>query len=345
MRNKKQLPSAAQHNPRLLLTVRAAFERCGVRLQDTLLLGFSGGADSLALALCVKALDVPAVLAHLDHGVRPESAAQVAVVRDLAERVGLPLVTRTVNVAAQSREQGIGLEDAGRRARYAFFEQTRCELADHEGNGQGRAWLVLGHQADDLAEDVLLRLVRGAGWPALGGMCESDPARWLVRPLLHVPRAELAALVASSGLEPVDDSSNSSLDFRRNRLRHTVLPLLQAENPSLLQAVRRLHEQARLDDDFWEEQMAPVLDQVCCAAGRVSVTEIVLKALHPALRLRLYRRLLALVPNAGQVRADTLFALDKALLEQQRPKLFQLPGRTQARLANGQLTIFAQNNQ
>lgn len=337
MRKKKRALRFGQYGKSLAFVVRTALVRCGVDPQEPLLVGFSGGVDSLALTLCIKELGIPAVLAHVDHGLRAESTAQVALVRDLAERLGLPLVVSTINVAAQSRELGIGLEDAGRRARYAFFAEVQTNLAQTHLKDQGRAWLALGHQADDLAEDVLLRLVRGAGWPALGGMCAVDAGRRLVRPLLYVPRAELEVLVAASGLAPVDDSSNASQAFRRNRLRHTVLPLLRAENPALTQSVRRLHEQARLDEDFWEAQLEPILAQAHRHKGRVSVAEAALRPLHPALRLRTYRCLLAMLPQAGQARADTLFALDKALQEQQRPKFFQFSNNSQAILANGRL--------
>lgn len=331
MRKSKQDSKA-----RVALQVRQVLARNGVTPTDRLVVGFSGGVDSLALALCVKTLGNPAVLAHLDHGLRAESAGQVGEAEQLARRMGLPFVCRSVDVAALGREQGLGLEDAGRQARYAFFAELREAQP-------GRAWLVLGHQADDLAEDILLRLVRGAGWPALGGMREADEKRWLVRPLLYVPRAELEALVAVSGLTPVDDSSNASLAFRRNRLRHTVLPRLQEENPALTQAVRRLHEQARLDEAYWDSQLAPLLGKVRCVQGCVEVSEELLHGLHPALRLRLYRRLLALLPGAGQARADTLFALDGALCAQQRPKTFQFAGRAQAMLAQGLLVLSIQS--
>jgi tRNA(Ile)-lysidine synthase TilS/MesJ len=110
-----------------------------------------------------------------------------------------------------------------RKARYAFFEKARIAA--------GAGYVAVGHTQNDLAEDVVLRLVRGCGWPALGGMPAFDPDRNLVRPLLMTSRARIAAFLAETGVRTVEDASNADPAFRRNRVRHRVLPLLLAENP------------------------------------------------------------------------------------------------------------------
>lgn len=318
----------------MLREVGHALQNCGVAPGQGVVTGFSGGTDSLALAVCLAALRVPQVLVHMDHGLRVESRDDARQAQALAERLGVPIEVRAVNVAALAEKKGLGLEDAGRRARYAVFEDARV--------AHGLHWTAVGHQADDLVEDVIMRLVRGAGWPALGGMCAVDVQRRVVRPLLHVPRRRLEALVAETGLSPIEDASNEQDIFLRNRIRRHVVPLLKAENPSLHAAVRRLHTLARVDETFWDTHLAPALDCVCLTDGSVSVAEAVLKPLHAAARLRLYGRMLSMVPGAGQARTDTLLALDRALLEPQRPKVFQLPGSVLAELAAGAL-IFSCN--
>lgn len=282
-----------------------------------LLVGFSGGVDSLLLSRILAELGYRQVLAHLDHGLRPGSAADVARAAAHAAAVNAPFVSARVDVAALAADERLGLEDAGRKARYAFLEQMRRE---HDC-----LWIALGHQADDLVEDVLLRLVRGAGWPALGGMTAVDPARHLLRPLLHIPKAALEARLAELHLEPVIDESNAGRAYRRNRLRLDVVPHLLHENPSLHRSVSRLHNLAELDAEYWDTVLAESLACVCREAdGSVSLAESHLLSLHPAVRLRLYTRLLALLPHAPQARFDTLLAVDKALQEPQRPKVFQL---------------------
>ena len=163
-------------------------EKCGVSPHHVIV-AFSGGADSTALAVILRCLGVSLVLAHLDHRLRPESGEEAESARRFAERLGVPCMVRRVDVEALARSEGIGLEDAGRRARYAFFDSALLS--------ERAEWVVTGHHLDDLSEDVLMRLVRGSGWPGLGGMKAVDPARRLLRPLLGTPRAELEAFLRS----------------------------------------------------------------------------------------------------------------------------------------------------
>jgi len=161
--------------------------------------GVSGGPDSLALlALAVAAgCDVTAV--HVDHGLRPASAAEAEVVRAAAERFGARFAAVAVPVGA-----GPNLEARARAARYAALPPGA----------------LVGHTADDQAETVVLNLLRGAGLDGLAGMA---PGR---RPLRRLRRAETHALCAALGLVPVADPSNDDRSFRRNRVRHEVLPML-----------------------------------------------------------------------------------------------------------------------
>ncbi|MCB9371727.1 MAG: tRNA lysidine(34) synthetase TilS [Microthrixaceae bacterium] len=160
----------------------------------------SGGPDSLALlALAVAAgLEVTAV--HVDHGLRPGSGREAEVVEAAAERFGARFSARRVTVV-----EGPNLEARARAARYAALPPDACT----------------GHTADDQAETVLLHLLRGAGSTGLAGM-RPGPRR----PLLGLRRAETVALCDELGLEPVVDPSNADPRFRRNRVRHEVLPLL-----------------------------------------------------------------------------------------------------------------------
>lgn len=123
---------------------------------------FRAAAGSTALAVILRCLGVSLVLAHLDHRLRPESGEEAESARRFAERLGVPCMVRRVDVEALARSEGIGLEDAGRRARYAFFDSALLS--------ERAEWVVTGHHLDDLSEDVLMRLVRGSGWPGLGGM-------------------------------------------------------------------------------------------------------------------------------------------------------------------------------
>ncbi len=294
---------------------RFAARDLGVSLgSGRLLVGLSGGLDSSVLLLvcaCLAARDQGRLAAaHLDHGLRPGSGQDAAQARDLCAALGIPFHSRRTDVAALARERGLGLEEAGRQARHELFR----DVLDQDGLD----WIVLGHHLDDLAEDVLLRLVRGTGWPGLSGMSGRDQGLRTLRPLLLTPKTVLRGFARDVGLAWREDESNQEPAFRRNRMRLDVLPLLLEENPRFLDSVARLWRLGRLDQDFWSRE----LDQ---AGAPALLPDDLLEASHPALRLRLYKQALdGLGP--GQALADTLFLLDAAWQENRLGTVFQFPG-------------------
>jgi tRNA(Ile)-lysidine synthase len=165
-------------------------------------LAVSGGADSLALLVLAAASGCRAVAYHVDHGLRPGSAAEADVVRAAAARFGTGFVSLAVTVAP-----GPNLEARGRTARSAALP----------------ADAATGHTADDQAETVLLNLLRGSGADGLAGMRSGRR-----HPILDLRRSETRLLCASLALVPVEDPSNRNLVHLRNRVRHEVLPALCA---------------------------------------------------------------------------------------------------------------------
>lgn len=162
--------------------------------------GVSGGADSLAMLVLAVEAGCRVTAIHVDHGLRPGSAAESQVVAAAAERFGAGFVAEKVDI-----EPGPNLEARARAARRSVLPPGT----------------MLGHTADDQAETVLLNLMRGAGLEGLGGM--RPDAR---RPILSLRRSETGALCDEVGLEPVVDPTNSQPTFRRNRVRHELMPLL-----------------------------------------------------------------------------------------------------------------------
>ncbi|HML53550.1 MAG TPA: tRNA lysidine(34) synthetase TilS [Solidesulfovibrio magneticus] len=301
----------------------------------TWIVACSGGPDSVALlamaAILRHRLGLAGLLAaHLDHGLRPESGAEAEAVGALCRELGIVCLSDRVDVAALARQRRLGVEDAGRQARQAFF--TDC-LA-----GRDNAWVLTGHQLNDLAEDQLMRVTRGAGWPALGGMAAMDPGRRLLRPLLLTPRRAITDFTTALGLPTIDDPSNADPAYLRNRVRHGLLPLVLQENPRALDAAARLWRQARLDAAYFDEVLpVPVPDE----DGAVRLPRARLSGLHPALRARLYARALdALGP--GQALADSLAALEAAYARRDTGRVFQFPGGKTARVAREGL-VFCRN--
>ena len=162
----------------------------------------SGGADSLALLVLAVSAGCVATAVHVDHGLRDGSAAEADVVRAAADALGAGFVSERVEVAP-----GPNLEARARSARYSVLP----------------AGVLTGHTADDQAETVLLNLMWGAGLDGLAGM---EPGER--HPILALRRHETRALCAAVGLVPVDDPSNADPAYRRNRVRHELLPLLDA---------------------------------------------------------------------------------------------------------------------
>ena len=211
----------------------------------TLLLGVSGGTDSVAMLRAMAALktDGPGQLrvAHLNHRLRgQESADDEAFVVELCERLGIPLETGQADVSALARASRDGLEAAARKARYEFFRQTAHRL--------GARYVVTAHTADDQAETILHRILRGTGVAGLAGMARArpmGPAVTLMRPFLAIRRREIVAYLAKLGQPYRHDSSNAKVQFTRNRIRHQLLPdLAEHYNPGVVDALLRLGSMA-----------------------------------------------------------------------------------------------------
>ena len=209
-------------------------------LPDTLpcLVAFSGGADSrLLLELTLRALlerdgeegRRQVVAAHLHHGIRGEEADRDLIFcQRVCAELGVELVFDRVDVPAMAATSGESLETAARRARYDFFGRVMAE--------QGISVLMTAHHADDNLETVLERILRGSGTRGMGGIPAVreliDPktaaVSVLYRPLLEWTRRDILAACAELGLEYVTDSTNREDGCLRNRIRHTVIPALEA---------------------------------------------------------------------------------------------------------------------
>jgi tRNA(Ile)-lysidine synthase len=231
-----------------------------------LVIAVSGGADSVALAraaaLARSAGGSRLVLAHLNHRLRgDESDADEAFVTDLAKQLpGVELCHARLDVAAEAQQAGANLEATARELRYGWLEKTARE------RNLGR--VATAHTADDQAETVLHRLLRGTGLQGLRGIAACRPLTpdvELVRPFLAITRAEVLAFLQSLGQPFRDDSSNRDLRYTRNRIRHQLLPLLASQyNPGIATILGRLAAQA--DEAFRDEEAA--------AAALLAATEL-----------------------------------------------------------------------
>lgn len=211
---------------------------------EALVLGFSGGPDSLCLAAVLMELGYRPHLAHLDHGLRGEEGQEDArFAAAMAGRWGLDHSLAAADVPSLAAREGLSLEEAARRARYRFLGQVSRRL--------GVDKVAVAHQADDQVETIVMHFLRGAALAGLRGMRHRSRrgGLWILRPLLDVTRQEVLAYLRAAGLEPRFDRTNLELSYFRNRLRHELLPRLKSYNPrfpeALLRAARSLQEDHR----------------------------------------------------------------------------------------------------
>lgn len=302
---------------------------------ESVVAAYSGGADSKALLFCLcylaSRLGLSVQAAILDHGLRREAEAEVRDASAVCSRLGVVLHVQKRDVAALAKESGVGVEEAGRNARLEFLEEIRQKTDS--------AWIAVGHQLNDLAEDCVMRMLRGTGWPALGGMAGIDPKRHIVRPLLLTPRAELELFLRSIHEPWHDDAMNNDDAFLRNRVRNHILPLFFQENPSFLDTVADRWRMARKDEIFLANRMEAVCAQEK-EAGVFLPREALLRA-DAAIRLRKYKQILSTLAP-GQVSASLLRALDEAWLRNEGGKTIQFSGGKRARIQNGGV-FFAKN--
>jgi tRNA(Ile)-lysidine synthase len=249
------MPAPVGHLPSVQVRSADLLGRCHFPARGTAVTcAVSGGPDSLALLVLAVAAGLDVTAVHVDHGLRPGSAAEAEVVADAAARLGAAFEARRVALAA-----GPNLEARARAAR----------------RGALPAGALLGHTADDLAETVLLNLLRGA---AVDGLAGFDPA---CRPIRRLRRAETRALCAATGLEPVSDPSNADPAFRRNRVRHELLPLLDAIAERDVVPVLARQADLLRDDATLLDELAAAIDPTDARA---------LAAAPPALARRAVRR-------------------------------------------------------
>lgn len=274
---------------------KAALEKCGLNQAEPIIVGVSGGADSLALMHGLHSLGFKLVVAHLDHAIRPESADEAEFVSQLAGSLGLSCVRERIEVRAVAEREGESLEEAARNVRYQFlFEQARrCDAQA----------VAVAHHADDQVETVLMHFLRGAALPGLSGMPYRrvmplwDERIPLVRPLLGSWREEIEAYIAEVGLTPCIDLSNQDTTYFRNSLRHELIPELETYNPQFREIIRRmadvLQEEDRYLDELGEEAWKVCL--ISFSDALVEIDRVEFLKFSKAIRRRIVRRAVSLL--------------------------------------------------
>jgi len=211
---------------------------------EKVILGVSGGADSIAMLYALNELvdyGLELIVAHLNHGIRGDEAkGDAEFVKETAKSLRLTFVYGEVDTLSFKEESQLSLEDAARTLRYKFFDQV---LNKHYATK-----IATAHTLDDQAETVLMRLLRGSGSRGLSGI--PPVSNSIVRPLIDTSRSEIEEYLRSKGVEWVEDSTNESPEFLRNRIRQDLLVELESYNPQIKETLSRTAEILRSEEVY-----------------------------------------------------------------------------------------------
>ncbi len=298
----------AQRGDRLVRAVVEVLRHAGIGRHQKMAIGVSGGIDSMVLLDVLGHLVAERVVVHCDHGLRAESIADAQFVEDQAAQRGCRYVGQRCEVAALARQNGISIEEAGRRARYALYAQVAAD--------EGAAIVALGHHRDDQAETVLMHLLRGSGSGGLRGMQVLRDGMYL-RPLLEISRAEIVAYAQENDVPFREDASNADGRFLRNRVRGHLLPILREYNPNVVDVLHRTAAILNGENDFVEAAAENALTAVLIkgCGGKLDLDVPRLVDYHIAVQRRVIRLVLG---RLSAVPAD--FALIDRILQTVRER-------------------------
>lgn len=296
---------------------------------ETVVVGVSAGPDSMALLHVLSALRdecaMRLIAVYVDHGLRPdETGAEKVLVEEQAHGLNVIFESACFDVSAVAREKKMSIEHAARDVRYSFFEQVAAKY--------GAKKIAVAHTADDQAEEVLLRLIRGTGRAGLSGMQMSRQGKadmgsmsahidkrvretsrfiplWykIIRPFLSTPKAELLSYLDDKKILFLVDSSNLEKKFLRNRVRHDLLPYLAEFNPNISETLRQtaiiLQDEEKVLAELTEKawlQMVAVHEQVELGLLSVTVDLVSFLSLNRAIKRRLAEKMFIILGSVPQ---------------------------------------------
>ena len=263
-----------------------------------ILVACSGGPDSMALLYLLQDIATHRHttyrigVAIVDHCIRPESKDEVLWLKHQVEELGLPFYSTTFDVPRLSKEYKKSEETIGRQVRYQWL----TEIARSEGYD----YISVAHHKDDQAESILAHLIRGTGLKGLTGMAvvSNEYDIPVIRPLLDVTKAELLAYLADKELTYCIDSTNDDVRYQRNRIRHRIIPELEAVNPAVVDAIVRLGSSVNEDVMVISDLTSRTFDKlVSIGKDEVSISRRALRQEPLAIQRRLWQRLVSTIDS------------------------------------------------
>ena len=335
-----------------------------VRDGDHLVLGFSGGPDSLALFYSLLEImrdnrktggkygfSFTIHPVHVNHKMRPGAAEEDQAFceefcRNLAETEEgvFPLRVFTEDCNALAKEMKITSEEAGRLVRYDAFRQVAGEVKEHYGCTSDQVRILVAQNMNDQAETVLFRILRGTGPDGLSGIApkRTDESGFaVIRPLLNVSRQEIEAYISEKELEPRRDHTNDEAVYTRNKIRLELIPFIEEKfNPNLTETLARLADLARDDKEYIHRQAHEAYEAASTREGRLSIG--ILNQMMPALRSRVYMAALKDKGLTEDVTQKHLKAIDSLREAMSHGGAFtELPGGYRVMRVKRELVFFA----
>lgn len=298
---------------------------------DKIIVGVSGGPDSVTLLHILwrlkEELNISLITAHLNHGLRGKDAIlDEEFVLEFSAKLGIPVKSEKVNVHDFAKENNLSLEEAGRRLRYDFFKR----VAEIESANK----VALGHNLDDNAETVLMRIIRGTGVDGLGGMPivrDLTEKIKIIRPLMEVTREEIIKHLKISKLAARVDKTNLTRTYLRNKIRLDLLPFIEKKfNGNIKRNLVNLAEIMSSENDFFLNTLSDIftgiIQEIPSAENKIVLYKDKLINLHPAIKRRIIRKCMqSLIPEWRQANFEHIEEIITALNKQCNLD-FELPG-------------------
>ena len=227
---------------------------------DKIVVGVSGGPDSICLVDILneikndKKINFELAICHINHLIREEAKEDEKFVEEYAKEKNIPFFSKEIDVVCLAKEQKIGTEEAGRIARYAFFEEILQKI-----NGTK---IATAHTKNDNAETVLMNLLRGSGTAGLKGISPIRDNKY-IKPLIQISREEIEAYCEEQKLNPRYDKTNSENIYTRNKVRNILIPLIKKEfNPNIIDTIDRLSTLAKKENEYLEKTTKEKYDEL-----------------------------------------------------------------------------------
>jgi tRNA(Ile)-lysidine synthase len=234
-----------------------------IKTNDVIVVGVSGGPDSITLLTCLDKykdkFQYKLVVAHINHLIRKDSTEDEQFVENLCEKLNIPCEVKRANVAEIAKEEKRGEEEVGRKIRYDFFDEVAKKYDANK--------IAIAHNMNDNAETVLLNLIRGSGLSGLEGIQPQEYGKY-IRPLIECSRDEIEKYCEENDLKPRIDSTNSEDIYKRNEIRHKVLPMLKEFNPNIVETLSRTSKIVKENNDFVTQESAKTYTKIAKKEGK-----------------------------------------------------------------------------